>query len=77
VGLKTNAGGVATAVISVLKLVMNIHRIGKNISKATVQPAIATPHRLLPVALGAIFFSRGEEKICHRAHRDHREKYFC
>ena len=29
------------------------------------------------MALGAIFFSCREEKIHHRAHRDHREKYFC
>jgi len=28
-------------------------------------------------ALGAIFFSCREEKIHHRAHRDHREKCFC
>ena len=33
--------------------------------------------RLVCVARGASFFSRREEKIHHRAHRDHREKYFC
>jgi hypothetical protein len=33
-------------------------------------------HRGSPVALGASFIARREEKTQHRAHRDHREKYF-
>ena len=50
-GWKNNAGGVATAVISVLKLVRNIQRMGKNIPRATAQPATASPQRDCPALL--------------------------
>src|SRR5208282_5285458 len=39
--------------------------------------ALLTPSWFITVALVAIFFSCRKEKIHHRAHRDHREKYFC
>ena len=41
------------------------------------QSELAPRQLKVRVALGAIFFSCRAEKIHHRAHRDHREKYFC
>jgi len=47
------SGGVATAVISVLKPVRNIHRMGKNIPRATAQTTIASSQRTCPMRLTA------------------------